>query len=361
LEYTHAGKNKSILNFRSTGGILDFFTFVGETPEEVIKLYHNVIGRPYLPPFWALGYHQASMQYDTVKFAADVLVEYDLNSIPLESIWFDMEYMYHFQNFIPDPDRFETLAIFAESVHKNNQKLIFIVDSGFQANDSYSIYKEANEQKLLIKSNKNPDRFNGNLIGKCWSGLAAYVDFTNPKSSDWWINSLKGLYNKAKMDGVWLDMNEIESYCDGECPNGETSISLEDDNVIPYNPLGEERNLETKTLSMNAQYYYDSKDPHDKALKQEFNWHSLYGTMQARATQKFWFYETAVNPKHPFLLSRSTFAGAGKYAGHWLGNNISTWLSMKMSIAGIMNFNMFGIPLVGADICGFYGKFDQEM
>lgn len=35
---------------------------------------------------------------------------------------------------------------------------------------------------------------------------------------------------------------------------------------------------------------------------------------------------------------------------------------MKYSIAGIMNMNMFGIPLVGADVCGFFGKTrDSEM
>jgi alpha-glucosidase (family GH31 glycosyl hydrolase) len=29
---------------------------------------------------------------------------------------------------------------------------------------------------------------------------------------------------------------------------------------------------------------------------------------------------------------------------------------MKYSIAGIMNMNMFGIPLSGADVCGFFGE-----
>ena len=29
---------------------------------------------------------------------------------------------------------------------------------------------------------------------------------------------------------------------------------------------------------------------------------------------------------------------------------------MKMSIAGVMNFNMFGIPFTGPETCGYYGK-----
>jgi alpha-glucosidase (family GH31 glycosyl hydrolase) len=53
------------------------------------------------------------------------------------------------------------------------------------------------------------------------------------------------------------------------------------------------------------------------------------------------------------LLSRSTFSGSGKYTGHWLGENHRTFEDMKLSIAGIMNFNLFGIPLVGANVCGY--------
>lgn len=29
---------------------------------------------------------------------------------------------------------------------------------------------------------------------------------------------------------------------------------------------------------------------------------------------------------------------------------------MRMSIAGVMNFNMFGIPMVGPNTCGYYGE-----
>lgn len=57
--------------------------------------------------------------------------------------------------------------------------------------------------------------------------------------------------------------------------------------------------------------------------------------------------------KRTFLLSRSTFAGSGAYVQHWLGDNHRTYADMKASIAGVMNMNMFGIPMVGPDTCGF--------
>lgn len=48
-----------------------------------------------------------------------------------------------------------------------------------------------------------------------------------------------------------------------------------------------------------------------------------------------------------WVITRSNFAGTGKYAGHWLGDNNATWYDLQASIPGMLDMNMFGIPYTG--------------
>lgn len=54
---------------------MDFYFFVGEMglPDEVIHSYQEVIGRPAMPPYWALGYHQCRWGYENVQAVKDVV------------------------------------------------------------------------------------------------------------------------------------------------------------------------------------------------------------------------------------------------------------------------------------------------
>ena len=44
--------------------------------------------------------------------------------------------------------------------------------------------------------------------------------------------------------------------------------------------------------------------------------------------------------KIPFVLSRSTWPGSGKYGSTWTGDNAATWEFLRYSISGIFNFNV---------------------
>jgi alpha-glucosidase len=48
----------------------------------------------------------------------------------------------------------------------------------------------------------------------------------------------------------------------------------------------------------------------------ELDVHNLWGVMEERATHASL---SSLKPKErPFMISRSTFAGAGKFTGHWV-------------------------------------------
>ena len=55
------------------------------------------------------------------------------------------------------------------------------------------------------------------FYGRCWPGTVIFPDFLNPNSYTFWNESLSKLYNEMPFSGIWLDMNEIAQFCDGEC------------------------------------------------------------------------------------------------------------------------------------------------
>ena len=122
---------------------------------------------------------------------------------------------------------------------------------------------------------------------------------------------------------------------------------------LPFIPGGT-YNLDNMSISLNA--------THPKSGLREYDTHSLFGHSEGKMTKEI-MQDGALSPltdKRIFLLSRSTFAGSGQYVQHWLGDNHRTWQQMQHSISGVMNFNMFGIPLVGPDTCGFFGHEGQD-
>lgn len=63
----------------------------------------------------------------------------------------------------------------------------------------------------------------------------------------------------------------------------------------------------------------------------------------------------------PFILTRSSSPGTGQFSAHWTGDVSSRWIFLKWHISGNFAFQIFGMPFVGADVCGFFESTTAEL
>lgn len=320
------------ITYRPIGGIIDYFSFVGPKPEDVVKQYQKLVGLPVLIPYWTLGYHQSRWGYHNLSDLENVVTNFNNYQIPLDVLWTDIDYMTNFEDFTLDPERYnyENFSIFIENLHSAHRKFVPICDAAIPIID-YPPYNLALEQNLFIGS----PHHNGALIGKVWPGLAVFIDWFNPNATGYWHSMMTSLRKLVDFDGFWIDMNDPSNFCEGECGYPASQFVKDLPYVPGYLPL----NLLTIDLAAT----------HIGGLM-EFDVHNLYGFKMALASSKYF---TDVLKTRPFILSRSSFPGQGRFASKWLGDNFSLYDWMAYSIPGIFNFQIFGIPLIGADICGF--------
>ena len=65
--------------------------------------------------------------------------------------------------------------------------------------------------------------------------------------------------------------------------------------------------------------------------------------------------------ERPFIITRSSTLGSNQYAFHWTGDNYANFEFLKLSIASNFMFSMWGMQMVGSDICGFGGNTTEEV
>lgn len=53
--------------YRTTGGVLDIYIFLGPTPEETVQQFTEAVGRAPIPPYWGLGFQLCRWGYNTIE------------------------------------------------------------------------------------------------------------------------------------------------------------------------------------------------------------------------------------------------------------------------------------------------------
>lgn len=58
---------QATLAYRTMGGILDLYIIEAESPEAVIETYTQLIGTPFFPPYWSLGFQLCRYGYKSLS------------------------------------------------------------------------------------------------------------------------------------------------------------------------------------------------------------------------------------------------------------------------------------------------------
>lgn len=297
---------------RFDGGRYVEFFFAGPKLADVIFDYTELTGRIQPPPLWALGYHHcrwAPYHQDDVLARAKTYRE---KKLPCDSFWLDIDHMEGYRVFTWNSKLFPRPTEMLQSLKNLSFRCVTIIDPGVKHEPGYSVFDSGLAKGVFCRTDSGAI-----YQGQVWPGRTAFPDFVNPEARTWW-----GDYNARHVEfglaGIWNDMNEPAT---GDIP--------------PY-----------------AMRFGSGGYSHEA-------YHNVYALLMAMGTVEG--LRKAMPDKRTFVLSRAGSAGIQRYAANWLGDNMSRWDHLEMSVTMSLGMGLSGQPFVGADIGGFCEQSNGEL
>jgi alpha-glucosidase len=307
-------EQRDVCSYRFTGGQYTEYVFAGPGMPEILAAYTYVTGRIAAPPIWALGHHQCRFHDYTHEGILNIGREYREREIPCDVLWLDIGYMDGYRVFTWDTSKFPDVPDMLARMKADKLRLVTIVDPGVKAEPGYPIFDDGRAKNLFCKTEAHQ-----HYVGHVWPGRTVFPDFVRPDVRAWWAE-LNANHVQTGIAGIWNDMNEPAT-----------------GNIEPF-AMRFDRDGENH--------------PHER-------YHNQYALLMAMSTHDG--LRLAQPNLRPFILSRAGFAGIQRYAAQWLGDNVSDWQHLAMSIPMAMGMGISGQPFIGADIPGFASNPTPEL
>jgi alpha-glucosidase len=295
-----------------SGGQYTEYIFAGPGMPEVLSAYTWLTGRAALPPLWSLGYHQSRWFRYTQEAVEELAERHREHGIPCDALWLDIEYMDGYRVFTWDAEAFPDVAGMLGRLADRGVRLITIVDPGIKYEPGYRVFDEALARDVLCRTEAGEV-----YVGEAWPGATVFPDFVTEEARQWW-GELNAEHVRSGLAGIWNDMNEPA----------------------------------TGSIPPDSMRFGRARHSHER-------YHNQYALLMAMGTTAGLL--QAMPERRTFVLSRAGFAGIQRYAANWMGDNMSRWDHLWLSIPMGMGLGLSGQPFVGADVGGFAGNADAEL
>ena len=294
------------------GGQYTEYVFAGPAMPDILERYTWLTGRTMPPPLWSLGYHQCRWFHYTQDAVEALAQRHRDEAIPCDALWLDIDYMDGYRVFTWDTDAFPDAPGMLKRLADRGFRVITIIDPGVKHEPGYWVFDQARERDVLCKT-EGGDIY----IGQVWPGNTAFPDFVTEEARTWW-GELNAAHVQSGLAGIWNDMNEPA----------------------------------TGAIDPGRMRFGGGRYSHER-------FHNQYALLMAMGTVTGLL--DAMPDKRTFVLSRAGFAGIQRYAANWMGDNMSRWDHLWLSIPMASGFGISGQAFVGADIGGFAGHSNGEL
>ncbi|MDQ8179377.1 TIM-barrel domain-containing protein [Pelagicoccus sp. SDUM812005] len=286
---------------------LDFFFYLGDTPDAVIAQYRILTGRASMMPRWAFGYWQSKERYKTQEEIVSVAREFRNRQIPIDLIVQDWHYWpdgwggKHF-----DATRYPDPAKLCSDIHDLDMKVMI------------SIWPN------MMDSKNRPEMI---AAGKMLNDHTIYNAFDPEARELYWKQAEEGIFQYG-FDAWWCDSTEpyIADWEGDQKRDRHQRAAL---NIAEF-----KRHIDPAHI--NAYSLYHSQGIYENQLKSQPN-------------------------KRVVNLTRSAYAGQQRFGTiTWPGDPSANWETLRQNIAALLNFSASGCPWVTMDIGAFFVKSQEQ-